>query len=305
MTRPLSMYGLKESMMAINEKKEPSSWITEMVRDWVNTSPENTLENAAHEKAWDDPLVGFSRGDDAYWESFKEHVGPFHWTPEEAFEKSFLGSHVPPHKLTVISWVLPQMQKTKLDTRKEKTYPPESWARARFYGEMVNEKLRRHVVLELAKADIRATAPMLHPEWSRMPSDKFVFSSKWSERHAAFVSGLGTFGLCDGLITARGKAMRVGSVVAEIEVPPTARPYRHHREYCLWFSRGTCKKCVQRCPVGALSEKGHDKISCMKYTHGTCKRYIKEHYGFDFHACGFCQTGVPCESRIPVKEGDE
>ena len=299
------MYGLKESMMAINEKKEPSSWITEMVRDWVNTSPENTLENAAHEKAWDDPLVGFSRGDDAYWESFKEHVGPFHWTPAEAFEKAFPGIGIAPHKLTVISWVLPQMQKTKLDTRKEKTYPPESWARARFYGEMVNEKLRRHVVLELAKADIRATAPMLHPEWSRMPSDKFVFSSKWSERHAAFVSGLGTFGLCDGLITPRGKAMRVGSVVAEIEVTPTPRPYQDYREYCLWFSQGTCKKCVKRCPVGALSEKGHDKITCMKHVHETCKQHIIEHYGFDGHACGLCQTGVPCESRIPVKEGAE
>jgi len=289
--------------MAINREHDQSSRITEMIRTWVNTSPENTLENAANEKAWDDPLVGFSRGDDAYWESFKEHVGPFHWTPEEAFEKAFPGSCMPAHQLTVVSWVLPQMQKTKLDTSKEKIYPPESWARARYYGEMVNETLRRHVVSELAKEGIRSVAPVLHPEWLRMPSDKFVFSSKWSERHAAFVSGLGTFGLCDGLITPRGKAVRFGSVVAEIEVPPTPRPYKNHREYCLWFSRGTCKKCVQRCPVGALSEKGHDKISCQKHTRETCQRYINEHYGFDFHACGLCQAGVPCESRIPVQEG--
>ncbi len=291
--------------MAINENKDQSAWITGIIRDWVNTSFENTLENTAREKAWAEPLVGFSRGDDAYWESFKEHVGPFHWTPEEAFEKSFPGSIVPPQKLTVISWVLPHTKQTKMDSRKEKTYPPESWARARFYGEVVNEKLRRHVVAELAKAGVRATAPMLHPEWSRMSSDKFVFASKWSERHAAFVAGLGTFGLCDGLITPVGKAMRVGSAVAEIEVPPTPRPYKNHREYCLWFSRGTCRKCVQRCPVGALSEKGHDKIICVHHVHETCKRYINEHYGFEGYACGLCQTGVPCESRIPVQGGDE
>ena len=288
--------------MAINKEKDKAAWITEMIREWVNTSPENTLANTANDKAWDDPLVGFSRGDDAYWKSFKENVGPFHWTPEEAFEKAFPGSRTPSGELTIISWILPQMRQTKMDTRKQKTYPPESWARARFFGEVVNESLRRYIVLELAKVNIRAMAPSLHPDWSRMPSDKFVYASKWSERHAAFVSGLGTFGLSDGLITPRGKAMRVGSVIAESKVPPTQRPYQNHRAYCLWFSQGICKKCVERCPVGALSEKGHDKITCAKHVHETCKAYITEHYGFAGYACGLCQTGIPCESRIPVKE---
>lgn len=288
--------------MASMTSSDKALWISGMIRNWVNTSPENTLSNAANDRAWDDPLVGFSRGDDPYWASFKDYVGPFHWTPGEAFEKEFPGSGVPEGKLTIISWVLPQMRQTKMDTRKEKTYPPESWARARYYGECVNEKLRRHVVSELMQAGIRATAPSLHPDWSRMPSDKFVFASKWSERHAAFVAGLGTFGLSDGLITPRGKAMRVGSVVAEVEVPPTPRPYRDHRAYCLWFSQGTCKKCVERCPVNAISEAGHDKIPCSRHVHEVCKQYIKENYRFDGYACGLCQTAVPCESRIPVKE---
>jgi len=150
--------------MTTRKPKDKAEWITTLIKDWVNTSPENTLQNKANDRAWDDPLVGFSRGDDAFWESFKEHVGPFHWTPAEAFEKSFPGSRVPASKLTVISWVLPQMKQTKMDTRKEKMYPPESWARGRFYGEAVNEKLRMAVVEELAKAGIRAMAPSLHPE---------------------------------------------------------------------------------------------------------------------------------------------
>jgi epoxyqueuosine reductase len=287
--------------MTTKKPKDMAGWITKFIKEWVNTSPENTLQNKANDKAWDDPLVGFSRGDDACWESFKEHVGPFHWTPAEAFEKAFPGSRVPASRLTVISWVLPQMKQTKMDTRKEKTYPPESWARGRFYGEVVNEKLRMCVVEELVKTGIRAVAPSLHPDWSRMPSDKFVFASKWSERHAAFVSGLGTFGLSDGLITPRGKAMRVGSAVAEVEIPATPRPYKGHQDYCLWFSQGTCKKCAERCPVNAISEKGHDKILCSKHVHETCKDYIVEHYGFAGYACGLCQTAVPCESRIPAK----
>ncbi len=283
-------------------RRDKAEWITGLIRDWVNTSPDNTLGNASNDKAWDDPLVGFSRGDDAYWESFKEHVGPFHWTPAEAFMLAYPNGSVQPGSLTVISWVLPQTKQTKVETRKEKTYPPESWARARFFGETVNEKLRKYVVSELARAGIRSTAPMLLPQWARMTSEKYGFASKWSERHAAFVSGLGTFGLSDGLITPRGKAMRVGSVVAELEVPATPRPYKGHQDYCLWFSQKTCKKCVARCPVNALSEKGHDKIPCAKHVHEVCKAYIKEHYGFEGYACGLCQTAVPCESRIPSKE---
>jgi len=287
--------------MTGRNSKDKATWITGLIRGWVTTSPENTLGNEANDKAWDEPLVGFSRGDDAYWESFKEHVGPFHWTPAEAFMMAFPNGNIAPERLTIVSWVLPQTKATKMETRKEKTYPPESWARARFYGEVVNEKLRRYILEELKKKGIRAAAPTMLPQWSRMASDKFVFASKWSERHAAFVSGLGTFGLSDGLITPRGKAMRVGSVVAEMEIPATPRPYKGHQDYCLWFSQGSCKKCVERCPVEALSEKGHDKILCSKHVHETCKAYIVEHFGFEGYACGLCQTGIPCESKIPVK----
>ncbi len=286
----------------MKKTKDPGKKIEAFIRDWVNTSAGNSLGNAANDRAWDDPLVGFSQGDDAYWQSFKEHVGSFHWTPAEAFGLAFPGNPAEAAELTVISWVLPQTKTTKLETRKENVYPPESWARARFYGETFNEMLRKMVVAELHKEGIRATAPVLIPEWSRMVSDKFVFASKWSERHAAFVSGLGTFGLSDGLITPRGKAIRVGSVVAEMQAAPTPRPYKGHRDYCLWFSKGTCKKCVKRCPVAALSGAGHDKVICERHIDRTCRPYILEHYKFPGYACGLCQTGVPCESRIPVVE---
>jgi epoxyqueuosine reductase QueG len=111
---------------------------------------------------------------------------------------------------------------------------------------------------------------------------------------------LGTFGLCDGLITPLGKAVRVGSVIARIRIPPTYRPYKGHHEYCLFYSRGLCKKCIARCPVGALSEAGHDKKKCRSHVRPVTEDYVKAHYGFDGYGCGLCQTGVPCESRIPL-----
>ncbi len=84
---------------------------------------------------------------------------------------------------------------------------------------------------------------------------------------------------------------------------PTRRtvPRKDHQAYCLFFSRGICKKCIQRCPAGAVTEAGHDKIKCKAYVEITAK-HVKANFGFEGYGCGFCQTGVPCESKIPTEE---
>jgi epoxyqueuosine reductase len=281
---------------------DPASWVRSLVEDFILNSPENQLGGPFREKAFDAPLVGFARGDDPLFDSLKEHVGPFHWTPLEIFQMSHPGQRVGAADLTVISWVLPQTRATRRDNRAQKVYPSERWARARIFGEEVNNKLRRHVVGELGRKGHQALAPVLSPEFKRVESDRFVFASTWSERHAAFVAGLGTFGLCDGLITPAGKAMRVGSVVARIALPPSSRPYTHHRQYCLFFTHGTCGKCIPRCPVGALSPSGHDKRKCLAHLRPASRDYVRAHYGFDGYGCGLCQTGVPCEEKIPAPE---
>ena len=143
---------------------------------------------------------------------------------------------------------------------------------------------------------------MLAPAWGSRTSERYGFASTWSERHAAYASGLGTFGLCDGLITPAGKAMRVGSVVVRVEISPTTRPYTDHHAYCLFFAKGICGKCIERCPVGAISEAGHDKIKCRAHLRPTTSDYVQANYGFDGYGCGLCQTGVPCESKIPTPQ---
>ena len=268
--------------------------------DFIRESPENTLQDPANEKAWANPLVGFSRGDDPLYETYKEVVGPFHWTPWEIFTQTFPGTPVEPAELTVICWVLPQTEATKADNRRQTTYPAERWARARIFGEQVNARLRRHVVEALKEAGYPAVASLLSPQWQWRDSERYVFSSTWSERHAAYASGLGTFGLCDGLITPVGKAVRVGSVVARMQIPPTPRPYEAHRAYCLFFSHGICGRCMARCPVGAITEAGHDKVACSRHLKPATEEFVRANYGFDGYGCGLCQTGVPCESEIPT-----
>jgi epoxyqueuosine reductase QueG len=276
-----------------------SEWIETIIAEFMDASGENRLENTADDKAFDAPLVGFSRGDDSLYEAYKEYVGPFHWTPQEVFKSEFPTSDVKAGQLTVVSWILPHIRATKRDNRTETFFPAERWARARIFGEEVNVKLRKHLIEKLCERGIDAVAPALRPNWEMKKGVKYVFASTWSERHAAHASGLGTFGLCDGLITPKGKAVRVGSVVAAIEIPATPRPYDTHHAYCLFLNEGSCGKCISRCPVGAVSEAGHDKLKCFGHLRSRTAEYVESNFGFKGYGCGLCQTGVPCESSIP------
>lgn len=267
------------------------------------TSPDNDMHMPeGPEPAFGQPLIGFAAGDDALWASFKEHVGLFHWTPEEAFGLGVPEAGARADELTVISWILPHTERTRADNRKQRDLPAERWARARIFGEeYVNNGLRRHLLAAFAAWGVQAVSPMLLTAWQRMDSEKFVYASTWSERHAAFAAGLGTFGLCDGLITPVGKAMRAGSVIVRLRVAPTERLYTHHQEYCLFFSSGTCGACIRRCPAKALSEQGHDKVACKNFLRNVTAPHVETTWHFTGYGCGFCQVGVPCEKGIPPK----
>jgi epoxyqueuosine reductase QueG len=275
-----------------------SAWIEESIRAFAKSS-ENSLRMNENEPAWDMPVVGFSRGDDPVYADIKASIGSFYWTPMDAFKQTFPELRITPDQLTVIAWVLPQTKATKMDNRKETKYGSERWVRSRKYGEEFNVKLRTHVVSLLKDAGFEAVAPQLSPFWYQKETESGLVSI-WSERHAAFASGLGTFGLCDGLITPVGKAVRCGSVVARFSTPPASRPYTGYHDYCLFFATGSCGKCINRCPAGAISTKGHDKIKCREYIEQVVVKQSKELYGIEAYGCGLCQTKVPCESRIPT-----
>ena len=82
-------------------------------------------------------------------------------------------------------------------------------------------------------------------------------------------------------------------------IPPADRPYTDHRSYCLFHSHGLCGRCIERCPAGALSRDGHDKVRCREYLMGVIRPTFPQRYGFEGYGCGLCQTGVPCEAGIP------
>jgi len=281
-----------------------AAWIESIIQDFIADSPRNTMEDGTKEVAWDDVLVGFASGGDPIWQQYKEYIGAFHWTPWEVFNQHCPGETVTPDDLTVISWVLPQRKLVREANLRNREYPAEEWARIRVYGEAFNIALRHHLVQRLKEKGHGAIPPMLVPNWTIVKSKRFSYASSWSERHAAHAAGLGTFGLCDGLITQKGKAMRTGSVIAHISIEPTPRPYTDHRAYCLFFAEGTCGKCIDRCPVRAITEAGHDKEKCRRHL-ARSREYVQKTYHFEGYGCGLCQVGVPCETTIPVKSARE
>jgi len=278
-------------------RDDPAGWIENVIKGFI-AGPVNSMRKWEGEPAWAEPIVGYSSGADPLYEFYKQDIGGFYLSPLELISHAYPDREFKPEELTVVSWILPQTEATKRDHRKENHFPSERWARSRIYGEEVNVKLRKHVVERLREEEIEAVAPMLSPLWKGATSEKYLYASTWSERHAAYAAGLGTFGLSDGLITPKGKAMRTGSVVTNIGIEPTPRPYTDHHAYCLFYASGGCRGCIERCPIGAITEEGHDKKACRLYVDMT-REYVRRHYGFEGYGCGFCQTDVPCESGIP------
>ena len=271
--------------------------IYEEIRSILADPDVNRLGPDCAEPAWDSPLIGVSRGDDPLYTEFQETIGRFHWTPLEALCSGFPEMDVAASDLAVIVWALPQTAATRRDHRACTALPSRRWSLARHYGEAVNDLLRDRLARVLTDAGYPAVAPARLPAFGRETSERFGIASRWSERHAAYASALGTFGLCDGLITERGKAVRFGSVVAAIDLPATPRPYDDRTAYCLRSSG--CDACIRRCPAGAISAEGHDKERCFAYLRETAMPFVEGELGLPVASCGFCQTGVPCESRRP------
>ncbi len=266
----------------------------EIIR-FVRDSPLNRFPDS-EETYFDEPLVGYAAADDRLFLEYKGIIGDFHQTPQEVME-SALGADS--RAAALICWILPIARTTRESNRHEEQFPSRRWAQTRCYGEQLNAALRRHLVAWLEERGQQGVAPQLVASWKEYPDTPVGIASNWSERHAAYAAGLGTFSLNDALITPKGIAHRCGSVITDLSLAPSVRPYPDHRHNCLYFRDGSCGLCIARCPVGALSHEGHDKSRCSQYVYKTVIETVAERYGTPQTGCGLCQTKVPCEGGIP------
>lgn len=270
--------------------------VRQEIARFVRESPENRFPDSGS-PLFDAPLVGFAAAADPLFDRYKEVIGPFYLSPQEMMASSAEAAGA--QARTVICWILPIVLSTRQTNRSQDRWPSRDWVQTRTFGEKFNASLRRHVLGWIEQQGGRAVAPQFSAAWKEYGETPVGIASSWSERHAAYAAGLGTFSLNDGLITPAGIAHRCGSVVTDLEIPPSPQPYPHHLANCLYHRNGSCGLCVQRCPVGALSLQGHDKYRCGDYVYGEVPRELEPRFGLTQTGCGLCQTSVPCEGRIP------
>lgn len=280
--------------------------LRELIGARVKQTPGNGFQplGSAEEPMWDSPLIGIASGADPYFAFFKQDIGDSYWMPSEAFASRYPNIGITDGELAVISLVFPQTELTKADQRRETLEPSLRWVTTRGMWEPYMNALCHGIEDALASLGIDAVAIDLLPELSRFTSEHYGMTAKWSHRHAAFVAGLGTFGLSDGLITQKGKAMRCTTILVKTVVAPDERSYKSHTDWCSFYTNGTCGVCITRCPAGAITKEGHDKELCNAYEDSLRDSMIlngkmdPSYIG----SCGLCQCGVPCEHKVPVSQ---
>ncbi len=275
--------------------------VTKRVIDIVDNSSKNHL-SGFDEKCWESPLVGIAQGHDALFSNYKNIIDTSYWTPLEAMELEYPDDSFHAENLSVICWVLPQTEKTLTDQRREDNLPAKRWVYSRHFGEIFNEHLRSTLCDEFRAQGIRAVAPALSKNWGYRQSKKTGIFSNWSERHTAYVAGLGTFGLSDGFISEKGKAIRIGSIVVDTVIEADTRSATSHTQNCLYLTQQTCGICIKRCPIAAINNQGHDKQMCHDYIREVTSPYAKKVSGEVATPCGLCQINVPCERRNPLRK---
>ncbi len=255
--------------------------LEQRVTELVNTSDGNGMTVFGGMRMYDVPIFGYASAQDPLFDEFlkPEVVGSGFIKPEEWLEGA----------KTVISYFLPFTKEVR-DTNRAAGLPSEEWVTARVDGEVFNNEVRAFLSAQLALFGEKAVAPALD---ARFAVIKRV--ANWSERHVAYAAGLGTFGLHRALITAKGTAGRIGSVVTTLALSPTPRPYSRYDEYCLFQSRGTCGACMRRCPPRAISKSGKDHDLCDGYIKRSILPLWAPRYG-----CAKCNIGVPCEYENPM-----
>ena len=282
-----------------------AQFIEDEIKTFTRTSPLNRMPMSDNDPIFEEPLVQFADGDDPIFTEYKTIIDSTHLTPCEALAKAFNKSPEDiPTCLSVISWILPITKKTRESNRQQTEVPSRFWACTRWHGDKYIAALRQHVVKLLSEKGYLAVAPAAGPYYKTMTNEKGDYSN-WSERHIAYAAGLGTFSLSDGFITEHGIAHRCGSVVTNVVLPVSPRTAKSPYANCLFYVNNKCRACIARCPAGALSENGHDKIKCHNYLYEYLYSepcYLLEKYSVGAAGCGLCQTKVPCEFRNPARK---
>ena len=120
------------------------------------------------------------------------------------------------------------------------------------------------------------------------------------ERYWAERAGLGFIGRNRNLILkGRGSFFFLGELLTTLEFETEERTVGLPGTSC-----GSCRRCIEACPTGALSERGFDARRCISYLtiehRGEVPAELAGLFGDRFYGCDTCQDVCPFNHRPPL-----
>jgi epoxyqueuosine reductase QueG len=240
---------------------------------------------------WRTPLVGFADAQNPEFLKLREIAHPQHVMPWEVI----------PDAKTVLAYFVPFSEWIGRSNRGEGLASAE-WARAYEETNAMFIRLNRHLINMLESNGFTAAVPV-----EALVFDRVNITCRWSQRHVARLAGLGTFGLNNMLITKSGCCGRYNSVITNMAIEHDG-PLKE--EYCLYKRNNSCGACVLKCPTGALTKTGFDRVKCFEqcmlnagvhrgYGNSYTSKAGEEPEESGSDVCGKCLIGVPCTFRCP------
>lgn len=217
---------------------------------------------------WKAPRLRFGDARHPRLAELRRAVVPNHYFPEEIL----------PGAVTLVSYFVPFLPEVGVSNR-DGLEASDLWGLAYRATNAMAAELNRRLVAAIEAIGRRAAVP------ENIDYSRETLVSRWSQRHIAWLSGHGTFGVNNMLITDIGCLGRYFSVVSDLPVEHDAVVTE---EYCAYRKRGACLACVRRCVNGALTVDRFDRHRCF----AACGKNALRQEGA--HVCGKCLVGVPC-----------
>jgi len=235
-------------------------------------------------KIWRKPLLATAKADDR-----------FDILPRIAAENHLLPRELLPSAKSAVVFFIPFVKKLAVENN-EGDMPCRNWGLAyESTNRLINrvcECIRHHLEDHGNRAEL---TPATHN------FDPVKLVSRWSHKHLGYIAGLGRFGVNAQFITSSGCAGRLGSLVTDAALGDGS--LIREKELCLYKNGQKCLMCVERCPVGAVSDSGIDRKLCwerLKSNSLHMEKLIRP--GNAIEVCGKCQVLVPCSLEAPEKK---
>ena len=231
---------------------------------------------------WGEPIMACAPADDRF-RRLKEITVSDHALPRDLL----------PEAVTVVVWFIPFRPHLQMDnTRGER--PALSWGRAYL---STNDMIGRAGPAMKAMIEDAGGKAALTPATHNFDKDRLV--SLWSHKHLGHLIGLGRYGTNCQLITPAGCGGRMGSLVTDLDLGE--HPLVTVDELCLTRAGRECGKCIEACPVDALSRDGIDRARCYARLRDNY-RLMMEPDGLpdSTNVCAKCQVGMPCSTKAPL-----